>query len=97
MQQKSVLTVYKFDTADVEKFSFSDADKFLARNYGKKAICMEVIRFEHEPMVLATSIEEVVAGDPKLKAHIDELKQNGANFIFVGPVVGKAYFGRALV
>lgn len=97
MQQKSVLTIYRFETADAGKFSFADAERFLDDNYGTKAFCMEVIGFELDPAKLAISVDAIVAGDPKLKAGIEELRQNGANFMFAGPVVGKALWGRALL
>jgi len=97
VEEKSVITFYRLQTTDAEKLSYEDAAKFVDKNYGKKAICMQVFHFRDEPLYLAKFIENIILGTPPLKNDIENLTYSGANYMFVAPVVGEPIWGRALV
>jgi len=97
MQDKSVITFYKLFSHHAANMTWQEASKFVAENYGREAICADVVHTNLDPVGLASCVAVWMLKDEDLREEIEQKRMQGVNFLFVAPVVGNPVWGHPLV
>ena len=92
----STVELYWIDSPDVDHLTAEEALSFVKENYGKAAVCRNILEFQITYEELTQNFEIMIKTDRKLRDDMIKEIETGANYMFIRSEGEPLLFGKPL-